>query len=91
MAYYPAYHVLGQHWLHVELTASDTASVSTGLSYSQCTRYTDPMLVQCWASVEDDGPTLNQHWVSVLCLLSWINCIHFYVQRGFDLQVLSMF
>ena len=21
------------------------------------------MLVQCWGSVVDDGPTLNQHWV----------------------------
>ena len=28
----------------------------------QQTRYTDPMLVQCWASVADAVPTLNQHW-----------------------------
>ena len=27
------------------------------------------MLVQCWASVEDGGPTLNQRWVDVSCLL----------------------
>ena len=27
------------------------------------------MLVQCWAIVEDDGPTLNQHRVNVPCLL----------------------
>ena len=28
-------------------------------------RYTDPMLVQCWAIVSDASPTLNQHRVSV--------------------------
>ena len=27
------------------------------------------MLVQCWASVTDGGPTLNQHYVNVSCLL----------------------
>ena len=26
------------------------------------------MLVECWASVVDAGPTLNQHWFKVLCL-----------------------
>ena len=26
------------------------------------------MLVQCWASVADGGPALNQHWVNVLCM-----------------------
>ena len=25
--------------------------------------------VKCWASVVDGGPTLNQHWVNVSCLL----------------------
>ena len=25
------------------------------------------MLIQCWASVVDGGPTLNQRWVEVLC------------------------
>ena len=36
---------------------------------AQQTRDVDPMLFQCWASVEDDGPTLKQHWVKVPCLL----------------------
>ena len=27
-----------------------------------------PMLVQCWASVYDAGPTSNQHWITLLCL-----------------------
>ena len=33
---------------------------------TQQTRYTDPMLVLCWASVADDGPALNQHWVTAV-------------------------
>ena len=28
-----------------------------------------PKLVQCWASVADDGPSLYRHWVNVSCLL----------------------
>ena len=36
---------------------------------SQQTRGIHPMLFQCWASVEDDGPTLKQHLVNVSCLL----------------------
>ena len=46
---------------------------SLGISpITQQTRDIDPMLVQCWASVVDDGPTLNQHWVNVstTCLLA---------------------
>ena len=29
----------------------------------------EPMLYQCWASVVDGGPALEQHWVDVSCLL----------------------
>ena len=36
---------------------------------SQQTRYIEPMLVYCWADVADDGPTLNEHWFNVTCLL----------------------
>ena len=38
-------------------------------AHSQQTRDVLPMLVYCWASVVDDGPTLNQHWLNVSCLL----------------------
>ena len=38
-------------------------------STPQQTQVIDPMLVQCWASVVDGGPTLDQHWVYVSCLL----------------------
>ena len=27
------------------------------------------MLVHCWSAVYDVGPTVNQHWVNVSCLL----------------------
>ena len=38
----------------------------------QSIQYTDPMLVQCWATVCDAAPTLNQHCVYISrlpCLL----------------------
>ena len=28
-----------------------------------------PMLIQCWSTVYDAGPTLDQHRANVLCLL----------------------
>ena len=36
---------------------------------SQKTRDVKSMLVQCWTSVSDVGPVLNQHWLNVSCLL----------------------
>ena len=36
---------------------------------TQQTRDIQPMLVQCWASVKDDGSALCQHWLNVSCLL----------------------
>ena len=29
----------------------------------------EPMLIYCWASVADAGPTVNQHWLNIPCLL----------------------
>ena len=29
----------------------------------------EPMLLYCWATVCDAGPTLSQHWLNVPCLL----------------------
>ena len=37
--------------------------------YTQQTRDIDLMLVQCWATVYDAGPTLDQHRVDDSCLL----------------------
>ena len=41
------------------------------VSLAQQTRYIDPMLVQCWTSVVDGDPTLDQHWIDVSCLLGY--------------------
>ena len=32
-------------------------------------KHAEPMLIYCWPRVGDDGPTLNQLWFSVSCLL----------------------
>ena len=42
-------------------------SVCTGFPYetTKQTEDSEPMLVSCWASVVDGGPTLNQHRVTV--------------------------
>ena len=34
------------------------------------------LLVWCWASVVDGGPTSSQHWVNVACLLGQSRIIH---------------
>ena len=36
---------------------------------NQQTGHDKPMLIYCWPRFEDDGPTINQHWFSVSCLL----------------------
>ena len=37
------------------------------------TRYVDPALVWCWASVADGGPTLNHRWVNYrVCWKFWV-------------------
>ena len=36
---------------------------------AQQIRCVDPMLVECWAIVYDAGPTFNQHWISMSCLV----------------------
>ena len=33
------------------------------------TRDIEPLFVQCWSSVYDAGPTLNQQWLNGSCLL----------------------
>ena len=39
------------------------------IAITQQTRDIEPLLVQCWASVVDGGPALNQQWLNVSCLL----------------------
>ena len=44
-------------------------SACTARPAAQQTRGVKPVLVLCWASTEDGGPQLDQHWVKVSCLL----------------------
>ena len=39
------------------------------IAANQQTWDVQPMLVQCWASVVDDGLALQQQWLMVSCLL----------------------
>ena len=45
------------------------------------------MLFQCWASVEDGGPTLKQHWVNTPCLLVDIPIL----SDGLDVEIHSKY
>ena len=56
--------VLGLCWQSSHRPVSITCS-----AISQQTRDNEPMLGQCWADVVDSGPTLNQDWFNVSCLL----------------------
>ena len=38
-------------------------------SASQCARSVEPVLLQCWLTVCDAGPTLYKHWLYVSRLL----------------------
>ena len=42
--------------------------------WTQQTRDIEPLLVQCWFTVHDADPTLNQHWLNVSCLLGRMWC-----------------
>ena len=44
---------------------------STPNRYPSIPANIDQMLIKCWANVTYDGSTLDQHWVSVLCLLGY--------------------
>ena len=43
---------------------------------AQQTQDVASMLDQPWFTVHDVGPTLNQHWFNILCLLGWIMALH---------------
>ena len=39
------------------------------VSITQKTQDVDPVLGYIWASVEDAGPDVTQHWAHVLCIM----------------------
>ena len=52
------------HGPHLYGVGSSTARYDTWK-----TRDIEPMLVECWSSICDAGPTFKQHWFSVSCFL----------------------
>ena len=60
---------MAQHCANISLIYRCFSAKYTGFtaqrrngSPTQQTRGIHPMLFQCWASVEDGGPTLKRHW-----------------------------
>ena len=47
---------------------------ATACATQQQPHHVGSMLVQCWASVADAGPTFDQHRVNASCLRSMNNC-----------------
>ena len=56
--------------LHCASISSQIYEVYGRRALAQQTRAIEPLLVQCWASVVDGGPTLNQQWLNISCFLS---------------------
>ena len=57
---WPSWQMLGLHWTRL---------------LPQQARDIQPRLVQCWPSVYDAGPTLNQPWLNVSCFVddAWVS------------------
>ena len=79
--------MLGQRrrwWLNI-VSALGECLVLTGILHDSSKHETlrKKVSVQCWASVEDDGPTLYRHRLNVFCLLGcfFIVCINHGGQR----------
>ena len=54
--------------MHVYACMVSIWSELYGWSGAQQARDVDSILVWCWASFVDGGPTANQHWVNISCL-----------------------
>ena len=62
-----------QRWAMLESISNVLCSMGR-CCLPQQTRRIHPKLFQCWASVEDAGPTLKEHWVNVPYLVG-LNCV----------------
>ena len=59
-------------WGLIHFSSRVTAAFGNSWSPSatcQKTQHMNPMLIHCWVSVCDAGPTLIQHWIRVWCFL----------------------
>ena len=59
---------IGSHGNEISPANRITGNLTLSL-ISQLARGFHPLLVQCWATVVDGGPTLNQQWDNASCLL----------------------
>ena len=66
--------LLGQHRRWWPSSEKALEQRSWDLSVTQLTRDIEPLLVQWWSNVYDTGPTLNQQWPNVSCLLGRVCC-----------------
>ena len=57
----------GSHFGHFDCGLLVAVDLGFKAPSIQKTRYVDPMLVQCWPSVFNAGPTLYQRWINVSC------------------------
>ena len=65
---------LGVNKLHIAVRVWQSGQCGHSLDHMHCgssrqTRGIHPMLFQCWASVEDVGPSLKEHLVNASCLM----------------------
>ena len=64
------YTSLALHVSHVSIDLSSKCVWSVSSQHhAQQTRDVGPLVGQCWSSVYDAGPTLDQHWAKVSCML----------------------
>ena len=63
-----AFAIKSVYYMHIHKT-DDSLFSERNLASSQQTRDSKSMLAKCWASIVDDGRTLNQDWFNVSCLL----------------------
>ena len=88
----PASKTMGQHWNSIGWRSRvcwDTwllLSIIPLLLSNNQEHDIETMLAKCWASVADDGLTLNLHCFNVLCLLGSITKENMYIyqQRGVE-------
>ena len=50
-----------RRWSNIETTLGRRLEIAWMIEQTQKTRDFDPMLVYCWSTVSDAGPTLNQY------------------------------
>ena len=66
----PVHHL--RRWPNVSCSLPEQETVACAYASAQETHDVEPILVSCWPTVSDGGPTLNQDWFNTVCLLGEI-------------------